>query len=153
MDIAIPAAKRQSKPQEQGNAIVETAIVLLVFLTVLIAVADFSRALYAYQSTADLARRGTRFAVVHGAGSSPGNTVSPDQTQTETEQYIVNYATTSLPGIDPHADHLKPNVSFPDGGDNKAGCRVKVQVDYIFDFALRFGSVTISNSSQMVISY
>ena len=52
---------------ERGSAIVETAIVLNLFLVLLLGIMDFGRALYTYHLVDNAARIGARFAIVHGS--------------------------------------------------------------------------------------
>lgn len=55
---------------ERGNTIVESTLVLLVFLMLFLSLADCARMIYAYNEMPFLAREGARYAAVHGASSS-----------------------------------------------------------------------------------
>ena len=57
---------------QQGAAIVEFALVMTVFITLLLAIVDFGRVLYAWNAAAEATRWGARIAVVC-------DQVSPDQ--------------------------------------------------------------------------
>jgi len=59
--------RRQDKKREQGASLLEFAIAATVFLTVLFAVVEFGRALWAHNALSDAARRGARYAVLHKA--------------------------------------------------------------------------------------
>ena len=56
--------------QETGQALVEFALTLLIFLTLLLFVADSGQILWRYVSVSEAARVGARYAVTHGAGST-----------------------------------------------------------------------------------
>ena len=52
---------------ERGATLVEFAIGVTVFLTVMFAVVEFGRALYVHNALADAARRGARYATMHAS--------------------------------------------------------------------------------------
>jgi Flp pilus assembly protein TadG len=55
-----------------GQALVETALVLPIFLVMLLGIVDMGRAVWANTSLASAAREGARYAIVHGG--TPSNT-------------------------------------------------------------------------------
>ena len=55
---------------ERGSTLVEFAIGVTVFVTVMFAVLEFGRALWVHNALSDAARRGARYAVLHSAGSA-----------------------------------------------------------------------------------
>jgi hypothetical protein len=143
---------------EDGSTIVEFAMVLISFLTLLFGMLDLSRALYVYNYVSDAARDGTRFAMVRGSACSHATfpTACP-ATATDVETYL---RTTKLsPGINPNA--VMVATSWPGGNPgcasplNSPGCIVKVRVQYNFGFMLPFLpklSTQMRSTSQMVIS-
>jgi len=58
-----------NRKSERGIALVETAIVMLVFLTVMFGVLEISRLLWTVNVLTDATRRGARYAVVNSADS------------------------------------------------------------------------------------
>jgi len=58
------------KNNERGSTLVEFAIGVTVFVTVMFAILEFGRALWVHNALSDAARRGARYAVLHSAGSS-----------------------------------------------------------------------------------
>lgn len=61
------------KSRQHGATIIEFALVLLLFLTFLLGIIDFSRMLYTWGATNEAARAGARYAVVcHDAAGSTG---------------------------------------------------------------------------------
>ena len=60
----------RKKNNERGSTLVEFAIGVTVFVTVMFAVLEFGRALWVHNALSDAARRGARYAVLNSAGSS-----------------------------------------------------------------------------------
>ena len=60
-------SRKQKKTGEEGASLLEFAIAATVFLTVLFAVVEFGRVLWAHNALSDAARRGARYAVMHKA--------------------------------------------------------------------------------------
>jgi Flp pilus assembly protein TadG len=59
--------KRPSKPgkKQSGQAIVESTLIILVFLVVLLGILDFGQFFYFHQSLTERARAGARYGSVH----------------------------------------------------------------------------------------
>lgn len=135
-----------TRGREAGQAIVEFALILPVFLLLVLGFIDSARAVFQYITLADAAREGTRYAIVHGgASSSPsGPTANDSVVQTQVLQHTI--------GV--------PNVTvastWPDG-NNSRGSRVSVVVTAPFvplpsQFLLNGGlTVTVRGGSQQVI--
>jgi hypothetical protein len=98
-----------------GQALVETALVLPLFLTLLLGVVDMGRAIWATTSLASAAREGARFAIVHGGAWStqcPVGPPSPDN--------IIPTASTACPYPSPSKQAIVEAVkaAAPAGGSN-----------------------------------
>lgn len=52
--------------EARGQTLVEFALVIPIFLSLLMGIADLGRVVWAYNSVASAAREGARFAIVHG---------------------------------------------------------------------------------------
>lgn len=68
---------------QAGQALVETALVLPIFLACLLGVVDMGRAVWATTSLAAAAREAARYAIVHGGSASntcPVGPAAPDAT-------------------------------------------------------------------------
>ena len=65
----------RSRKRQRGQAIVESALTMLIFLPVLIGILDFGQFLYFHQSLTERARAGARYGAVHtfGDGSEAVN--------------------------------------------------------------------------------
>jgi hypothetical protein len=146
------ATKRSA---ERGTTLVEQALVLVLFLTVVFAIIDFGRALYTYHFVSNAAREATRWASVRGnACNAPDCPAKPSDVQT----YVANV---SGLGLDPAkltatTTWIAPPNGVPgcDGHPNP-GCVVEVEVDYSYNFIFPFlptGPLLMKSTSQMVIS-
>jgi Flp pilus assembly protein TadG len=137
---------------------VEFALVLVGFLTLLFGLLDFGRALYVYNYVSYAARDGVRYAMVRGASCTTFTTDCPTKLD---GSGVTNYLETTVlpPGINPSA--LTVTTTWPGGNPgctgapNNPGCVVKVNVQYNFSFIIPFiPKITslMTSTSQMVIS-
>lgn len=165
---------------QRGVGLVEFALVVMVFMTMVLGVIDFSRALYTYHFLSNAARQATRWAAVNGmncdkdtsttdSGGSCNGTYGMNNgpaSATDVENYVANHVPM---GID--ASKLSTTVTWPVGTDspvfcdsssayyqgaNYPGCTVEVQITYPFSFLYPFvhsGTITMSSSSEMVIAH
>lgn len=106
--------------EERAQSLVEFALVLPVILLLITGVFDAGRAVFQQNTLAYAAREGTRYAIVHGAGSTapvgPGNV--------EPVIAIVRAAAVGVPD-------LTVTVTYPDSTcsqPNARFCRVAVEV-------------------------
>lgn len=63
-------SRRSSRSRRRGQALVEFALVIPIFLLLLMAVVDLGRAVFAYNSVTNAAREGTRLAIVNQTTSA-----------------------------------------------------------------------------------
>ncbi len=154
---------------EQGSALVEYAIVLVLLLTFLFGIMDFSRFLYTYHFVAEVAREGSRYAVVSGStfgtmSCSSTSTFACNATAANVTSYVQGLTplgitsssltvATTWPGTAPTGAATACNTS---NGNNSPGCLVQVAVSYPFKFVLPFlpksaSTWTVSSTSVMVI--
>jgi Flp pilus assembly protein TadG len=139
--------------ENRGSSLVEFALISFMFVMVLAGVVEMGRMVLVYNTIANAAREGTRYAIVHGADqtvspSGPGNPC----TCTDVKTVITNFASAGL--INTSA--MTITVSYPDGNNN-AGSHVSVKVLYTYDpFVNFFNSLlntTLGSTSQGVITY
>jgi Flp pilus assembly protein TadG len=136
--------------REQGQALVEFALILPILLLVLFGLFDLSRAVFQENTLAYAAREGTRYAIVHGSASSDPS--SP--TNTADIAAVVRAAAVGV-------DNITVTVSYPDTIGtvpcNERGCRVSVDAtapfvpmpsQYLLDGAF---SITLRGGSLLVI--
>jgi len=121
------------KNNERGSTLVEFAIGVTVFVTVMFAVLEFGRALWVHNALSDAARRGARYAVLHSAGSA-------DQVKN-----IVVYGNDAGTG-QPMLNNLTPanvNVVYNNFGLNDGTVSVSI-TGYQFQFVIPVVGTTIT---------
>ena len=57
---------KNSRDNERGSTLVEFSIAVTIFVTAMFAVMEFGRALWVHNALTDAARRGARYATLHG---------------------------------------------------------------------------------------
>lgn len=134
----------------------EFALAASVALTLLFAVIEFGRGIYAYNLIAQAARVGTRFAITH-ATISPHDCSNPKIGTAPCEADITTYIDSKITGLDT-SNLLTPVYSWEPASamcsaTASAGCYVRITIQYEFQFvALPLPPQTITSVSQMVIS-
>ena len=144
--------------KEQGSAMVETALIMIVLSMILFGLIEMCLALYSYHFVSDAAREASRYAMVHGSAckvSGVSCTVTTGQIQT----YVRNLG---FPGIKPTATVTTTYAAYPAGGTcspsaacNNPGNLVTVLVSYNFPVSIPFvrtSVLTMTSTSSMVIS-
>jgi Flp pilus assembly protein TadG len=71
--------KHDARRRERGSTAVEFALVLLIFLTFLLAITDFSRMLYTWNAAGEATRAGARYAVVCDATTNEAQVLAKMQ--------------------------------------------------------------------------
>lgn len=132
---------------QAGQALVEFALMFVAFMFVLAGIFDFSRGIYYYNSLAEAARAGVRYAIVHGenassaAGPCSGNSLSCACTDGSTGDTAPNSSAirtavlSRTQGMD--AASVTTTCSWPDrntGGTylNSRNKRVRVSISYVY---------------------
>jgi Flp pilus assembly protein TadG len=130
--------------QERGTVMVESAVTLMLFLSLAFGVIGLGWAVYVYNQVSELAREATRYAIVHGAsGPNPPGPV----TATDIRNFVLSRAS----GLNP-SDLSVTSTWTP---NNYPGSVVKVQVQYSlspFVPLIPPQVLTLQSTSQMVIS-
>jgi Flp pilus assembly protein TadG len=132
---------------ECGSGLVEYAIITILFLTMVLGIADFSRALYAYHFVSSQAREAARYAMVRGCSTTSTHCPTP-ATASDIQTFVKNVPL----GIDASKVTVPTPTWTP---DHKPGSVVSVEVDYAFDFMFPFVSTSTLNftsTSKMVIA-
>jgi Flp pilus assembly protein TadG len=130
---------------ECGSALVEYAIVFLLFMTMIMGTIDFGRALYTYHYLSNVTRDASRWAAVNGSACGGDNSCNGQgymdtrpATQSDVQTFITNQ---TPPGID--KTKLTATVTWPVSTvspptcattQNAPGCTVEVQLSYAFSF-------------------
>jgi Flp pilus assembly protein TadG len=148
-----------SRHFEHGSTLPETAIACVALLSLLFGVIDFGRALYTYAFVAQVAREGSRWAIVRGSTSctNSGNGLAGcDATAPAIQSYVQSLSqgatTASQISVVPTWSNCPSAAATV---LNAPGCTVNVQVTYPFRFVMGFMptlTINMSSSSQMVIA-
>ena len=131
---------------------VETAIVMTVFMLMMFGIIEFGRAIYTYHMVDNAARIGSRFAIVHGstcAHTGATDTWPCNADTTEVQNYVLSQS------VDLDGQRLTIAPTWPSNGCKATGCLVKVTAIYPFQFLIPFistQSLTMTSTSEMVIS-
>jgi TadE-like protein len=149
-----------------GQALVETALVLPIFLLVLYSIIEFGRYIYTVQVLNDAAREGTRYAIVHGSqalcpsGPMPGGATNPcdpfgDRVTAVVQKYAVGFvASVSFPVIATcPAPAIPANPCWQP--NNQRQNTVTIQVRTVFNTLLPvpLPPITVDGSSTLVINH
>ena len=125
---------------EQGATLLESCLIITLFLFLLLGIVECGRALNAYTFLSNSSRQAVRFAIVRGADS--GRAV--DSTA------VTNYVKSIAPGMDPDAFTVTTTWT----PDNEPGSAVRVNIEYDFQPVVPFiPPVTMSAASQMTVQY
>lgn len=140
---------------ERGNSTVEFAFAAMAILLFVFGILEFGRALYTYHTVANLARLGTRWAIVRGSGCSYLDSCNAGPTEVQAYVRTQAFALMNTGNINVTASWPGTNATCPSGSTNARGCLVSVSVTYPFVFWVPLiGSqgFNISSTSQMIIS-
>ena len=149
--------------EEEGSAILETALSMIVLLTFLFGIMATCMMLYTYHFISEAAREGTRYAVVRGSTAGPAcgtSYTSFDCTASlgNIQSYVTNLG---FPGIDPAKMTVAPVWSAYTNGStcgtpcNSPGNLVTVTVTYNFPLTIPFvpaRTFALTSTSAMIIS-
>ena len=153
---------------ERGSALVEFALVAMLFFAMLFGIIDFGRAFYTYHFLSSAARSAARWAIVNGHDcNSDGscNGTAPMNNGPASETDVQNYVKALVPtGIDSTkvvttacgVVGKKCAASPPSCTNNEPGCTVSVNVSYDLNFLAPFihsATVPLSSTSEMIISH
>lgn len=139
---------------ERGASMAETAVVMVLALTVVFGILEFGRMLYTYHAVSNAARLGTRYAIVRGSSCAQADCPATSST-------IQTYVRGLTPITDPGSMNVTTTWSGTDlrgsacTTTHYAGCVVNVQVQYTFRFWLPLiplSPLTLASTSKMVIS-
>lgn len=122
----------------RGSAVVEFAVCSALYFTLVFAIVEGSRAIYHYNIIASVAREGTRFAAVRGAGS--GRVVSEADVRTYVQSRSLG---------------LNPTVTVTWTPTSKAaGSTVQVTVTHTFTTLVhlsRVGTISMSSTARGIV--
>jgi TadE-like protein len=142
------------KRKQRGQALVEFALTILFIFLLFVGMLEMIFLLYAYNTLADAAKEGVRYAIVHGTGntqcSGPGlpsgspPVICPDPSGTNVQTVVTNFAGLSMQsGSTVVVDYNPNNANL--ALCNVPGCMVRVKVSQTYQpfFGLGWPSVTL----------
>jgi Flp pilus assembly protein TadG len=152
--LSYPSTRRaRRRPRTRGQALVEFAVVLPVFLLILSGILDFGFMLYSRMTVISATREGARVAI-----DAPKSTQAQ---QAQIPNLITSRVTDAASGLNiadltvsPTCVGVATACNFSPTGNAKAGDSVKVLVAYKYHsiFPLLFGqTVNMSSTVQMVL--
>ena len=125
---------------EKGVTMLESSLIIMVFLFLLIGVMECGRLLNSYHFLSNASREAVRWAMVRGADS--GRAVDAAA--------VTSYVKSIAPGMDTDAITVT-TTSIP---DNDPGSAVKVDIQYAFQPIVPFiPGITMNSASQITIQY
>lgn len=133
----------------RGQALVEFAVVAIVLTALILVIFEFGRIMLCYNTIANAARVGTRYAIVHGSDNPPSTSVTA-RVQAFLTAGSVNPSTATI------------SVSYPDpagssgSGCTNPGCHVVVTVSYPYDPIMSYfpiGMIHLASTSEGVITW
>jgi Flp pilus assembly protein TadG len=155
---------------ERGATLVEFALIIMLFMTMMLGIIDFSRTLYIYHFLSNSARDATRWAAVNGSTCNDDkscNGTGGMNNGPASDVDITNYVKARVPtGI--NTSQLTVTVTWPLQPDspgvcnpsstnytyNYPGCTVQVHLTYPVHFIFPFihnTTLTLSSTSDMII--
>lgn len=131
---------RNNRRTQKGGTLLEAAITLMLFFTLIFGVLEFGRAYNLYQTITNAAREGARYSVAPFPGTN--NLPTEAQVQARVQQYLDSVGARGATVAAPQ------NITGTVNGRNVVYTQVNVSAPYSFLF-FPFGSVTMQTSSQM----
>lgn len=124
---------KSCRDNERGSTLVEFAIGVTVFVTVMFAVLEFGRALWVHNALTDAARRGARYATLHAEASADQvrNVVVYGNDAGSGTPMLSNLSTTNV------------DVDYDDFGLNDGTVTVSIN-EYEFEFVIPIFGTTIT---------
>lgn len=128
------------RKKKKGATLLEAAITLMLFFTLIFGVLEFGRAYNLYQTITNAAREGARYSVAPFPGTN--NLPAPANVEARVQQYLNSVGARSTTVT------VSQNTAGVVNGTNVVYTQVNVTAPYTFLF-FPFGSVTMQTSAQM----
>ncbi|HKF52523.1 MAG TPA: TadE/TadG family type IV pilus assembly protein [Candidatus Acidoferrales bacterium] len=156
---------RCGQTRERGSTLVEFALVFILFMTILLGIAGFGHALYAYHYVSSAARQATRWAIVNGADCTSDNTCTAPASKSDVQTFVQNVTpqgidwsqvTVTTCGMSGDAECADSTLTACATTVNDPGCVAQVKVSYNFQFVfplLPTNTLTLSSTSEMIIAH
>ncbi len=137
---------RRARQRSKGQAAVEFAFVFMFVFLMFMALLELIFLMHAYNTLADSAKEGVRYAIVHGTGNSGCSGPGTTSVACAGAPYpLVQGAVTKFTSLSLHnVTASNVTVTYPEAC-NTPGCLVRVTVNYNYQplFGMGWPSVTI----------
>jgi len=157
MKNALTPRRVRRRSRQAGQAMVEFMLVTIFLLVLFVSILQMIMLLHAYNTLADAAKEGIRYAVVHGTGnancSGPGlPSATPPVTCSGTpysnvQTVVTNFAAVSFQNVSASSVTVDYNPNGANGvACNTPGCLVRVTVSYGYQpfFGLGWPNVSLN---------
>ena len=128
------------KGREAGQSMLEFALAAIIFLTLLLNIMNMGYAIYCYHTISNAAREAVRYAIVRGPNSTTPATIAQIQQIAVNSAIGVNLSTSNV------------TVSWPSDPRLTSQKDVKVVVNFPYNLIMPPVNVTLSSTSQMLVS-
>lgn len=132
----------RARRHERGSGLVESALCLMLFVTLVYSVMEFGRMIYSYNVLAGATREAARYAIVHGGSS--GSVATQEILATKVKNWAIGLDTSAIA-----VTATWENVS------KSPGTSVLIVSQYTlspFTRLITAGNVMLTTRSEMVIS-
>jgi Flp pilus assembly protein TadG len=146
------------RPGEAGQAMVEFALVILFVFILFVSIVQMIMFMHTYNTLANSAKEGVRYAIVHGTQNSncsgpSTSTICPtsDTLGTNVTTSVLNFASVSIQNVTGGDVQVTwPPNSAGGSGCSDPGCMVRVQVSHQYNplFGLGWPNFTVYAASQ-----
>jgi Flp pilus assembly protein TadG len=137
---------------EEGSQLVEFALTLPILLGLIFGLMQICLAFYTHAYISELAREGTRYAIVHGPTCKTSGGASCTVTAAGVNSYVSGLGWPNLGGGTLSASNV--TTTYPGTGGELVGNPVVVTVTYQFPYKIPFvtsKTLSLSSTSEMTI--
>ena len=133
---------------DDGATLVEMAVTLTVLFALVFCFMEICLIIYSHNLISELAREGTRYAMVRGATCPTSSNPTCEVTASQVNSYVSSIALPNLAG-----GTITVATTYPNGNESP-GSTVQVKVTYIFAITMHYvptPSFTMTSTSVMTI--
>jgi Flp pilus assembly protein TadG len=139
---------RKKLAEDDGQSMVEFAVTLPVLFTLIFCFMEMCLAFYTHNMISELAREGTRYAMVRGSSCLTSASSSCQATASQVNTFVSAVGFPNLGG-----GTITPVTTYPDG-NAAIGSRVQISITYVFPITMPFvptNSISMSSTSVATI--
>jgi Flp pilus assembly protein TadG len=139
---------RKKLAEDDGQSMVEFAVTLPVLFTLIFCFMEMCLAFYTHNMISELAREGTRYAMVRGSSCLTSSSSSCQATASQVNTFVSGIGFPNLGG-----GTISPVTTYPDG-NAAIGSRVQISITYVFPITMPFvptNSISMSSTSVATI--